>query len=431
MKITANHVAPEEVMALEDGELTSAEAELVEQHMAECAECAAVHEEFRAAREALAEWSVPEAPEEMTPAMEERSAVAAEMRMSARPRARGAMSVRDWRLWAIGGGGAVAGVLALVFVGSLMTRPQYSMYPRARQRTVPEMAVRNEPLEMGQPVVTEGYAASAALAPPPASVVKGKASLAGAADSNGLFKSRGIAAENKSAQAGAAAGPMIARTVSLTILVKNVAEARGALDAILAAHHGYAAQLTISTPEAGARSFQSSLRIPAPELQGALEGLRALGRVQTETQSGEEVTQQHADLVARLTNARETEARLRQILSERTGKMQDVLDVEEKISETRGEIEQMEAEQKALEHRVDFATVELQLTEEYKAELTGDSDSAGTRVHNSFVAGIRHAGSSLLGLVLFLEEYGPVMLIWMAILGGPAYLVWRYRRARL
>ena len=100
----------------------------------------------------------------------------------------------------------------------------------------------------------------------------------------------------------------------------------------------------------------------------------------TETQAGEEVTQQHADLVARLTNARETEQRLRQLLTERTGKMEDVLDVEEKISETRGEIESMEAEQNLLEHRVAFATVDLQLVEEYKEQLaTGTTVSAGTQ----------------------------------------------------
>ena len=38
-----------------------------------------------------------------------------------------------------------------------------------------------------------------------------------------------------------------------------------------------------------------------------------------------------------------------------------------KIARVRGEIESMEAEQKALEHRVDFASVEIQLSEEYKA----------------------------------------------------------------
>ena len=112
-------------------------------------------------------------------------------------------------------------------------------------------------------------------------------------------------------------------------------------------------------------------------------------------------------------NAREAETRLRAILQQRTGKMQDVLDVEEKISETRGESEQMEAEQKALEHRVDFASIDLQLTEEYKAQLSGGvSTSVGTQMGNSFVAGLRHAGDSLLGLVLFFEEFGPALVLW-------------------
>ena len=210
---------------------------------------------------------------------------------------------------------------------------------------------------------------------------------------------------------------MIARTVSLTIQVKDVAASRPALDAILARYHGYAAELTINTPEGSARSFSASLRIPAPALPASLADLRNLGRIQNESQSGEEVTQQHADLVARLRNARETEQRLLAILQQRTGKVEEVLQVEEQISNTRGEIERMEAEQKALEHRVDFATVQLQLGEEYRAQLGTPSTSVGTRMRNAFVSGLGNAGSNVLGIILFFEESGPVLLLWVVLLG--------------
>jgi chromosome segregation ATPase len=223
---------------------------------------------------------------------------------------------------------------------------------------------------------------------------------------------------------------MIARSAALTIVVKDFAASRADLDAILARHHGYAAQLTVNTPENDSRSFQASLRIPAPELSAALGELRALGRVEVETQSGEEVTQQHADLVARLENSRETEQRLRDLLAQRTGKIDEVLQVEEAIDRVRGEIEGMEADQKTLEHRVDFATVDLQLNEEYKEKLNPQSASVSTSMRNAFVAGLRHASGALLGIVLFLEESGPVLLIWAVILGIPAILVWRrYRKA--
>jgi len=231
-----------------------------------------------------------------------------------------------------------------------------------------------------------------------------------------------------SARPSSPALPMIARTAALTILVKDFGTARTSLDMYLAKHSGYAASLSINTPENEQRQFQASLRIPANELVPALASLKSLGRVLNEGQSGEEVTQQHADLIARLQNSRETEQRLRDILQRRTGKIEDVLRVEEEISRVRGEIESMESEQKALEHRVTFTTVDLRLVEEFREKLDGSTTSTAGRLHNAFVNGIRNAFGTLLGLILFLEEFGPSILLWAAIFGIPAYLIWRRRR---
>jgi hypothetical protein len=89
----------------------------------------------------------------------------------------------------------------------------------------------------------------------------------------------------------------------------------------------------------------------------------------------------------------------------------------------------MEAEQKALEHRVDFATIELQVTEEYKAQLNPPAAAISTRMHNAFVAGYHNASETVFGIVLFFAENGPAFLIWIAILVLPIVLLWRrYRR---
>ena len=89
----------------------------------------------------------------------------------------------------------------------------------------------------------------------------------------------------------------------------------------------------------------------------------------------------------------------------------------------------MEAEQTTLEHRVDFASIDLQLTEEYKAQLNPPGASVSTRLHNAFVAGYQNAAETVVGIVLSLEEYGPSLLIWLLILGLLVGLVARrYRR---
>ena len=223
---------------------------------------------------------------------------------------------------------------------------------------------------------------------------------------------------------------MIARAAWLVIRVKDVEASRSSLDSILARHHGYPAQLNVTSPENGPRGFQASLRIPAPELLSAVGEIKSLGRLKNESQSGEDVTRQHTDVAARLKTARETEERFRAILQQRTGKVTDVLKVERSIARVRGEIESMEAEQKVLEHRVDFASIEIQLSEEYKAQLSSP-DSVSTRIYNAFVAGYHNATETLLGFVLFFEEYGPSLVIWLAVLGLPILLVWRrYKRMR-
>jgi hypothetical protein len=210
--------------------------------------------------------------------------------------------------------------------------------------------------------------------------------------------------------------PMIARTVSLSLVAKDFTTSRATLESILARHHGYAASLTASTQPNAARSLQASLRIPAPELNAAIAELKSLGRIENENQTGEEVTQQHADLVARLKNSRETEQRLQAILLQRTGKISDVLAVEQEIARVRGEIEQMEAEQKGLEHRVAFASIDLSLAEEYKAQIGSPSPAASTRIHNALVRGYKDAIEDLLGIVLFFAEYSLTLLIWLAFL---------------
>ncbi|HJZ65708.1 MAG TPA: DUF4349 domain-containing protein [Candidatus Acidoferrum sp.] len=219
--------------------------------------------------------------------------------------------------------------------------------------------------------------------------------------------------------------PMIARTVEFAITVQNFSAARSSLDALLLRHHGYAAQLTISGDPSSRGSLQASLRIPVSELASALSELKALGRVERESQSGEEVTMQHADLAARISNARETELRLKEILRTRTGKVSDVLAVEQQISQTRGEIERMEAELQALETRVDFATLSLNLTTENKERISELSPSAATRLHNALVSGYTDARESVVDLAVWLLSSGPQILLWLLVIAAPGFWIWR------
>lgn len=438
--ITTQHpVTGEDLMAFLDGELEAAQAQAIATHVDHCQDCKRAVEELHATSASLHCWSVPDAPASLDEAILSRSGNTLIGKRLAKPASTGWFSSR--RKWALGGVGAALAVALMLSISMRHRTLNYVDTPAQQQQGDALMA---------------SSASSAAPAPPPAEDRKLPEGAAGVAETSSYYnyskaapappppppmaalsRSTGLLAERSDSSVAlrsrisepAISAPMIARTIALTIQVKDLPASRAVLDSLLTRYHGYAAQLTLNTAENTARAFQGSLRIPANQLASAITELRALGKVETESQSGEEVTQQHADLVARLENSRETEQRLRTLLAERTGRIEDVLQVEEEMARVRGEIEQMTADQQALEHRVDFATIDLQLTEQYVASLEPPAPSVGNRMHNALVAGIEHAGALLLGIVLWFEEFGPALLIVAAIFVIPAVLLLRrYRR---
>jgi hypothetical protein len=395
MNTTTHPVAPEEIMALLDGELSPARAQLVSAHVRSCADCQNVKESFDGTSRKLTSWTIGR-PKDLDESALVRTACGTSSNKGTRGFVLLGQTLAGKRVWAPA---LSAGVVLIVFLAML---PMTRVMRDARGSSSDD-----------QFRATRG--------------------TGGKLD---VDEARALATDQRetteeSTEHRVQNGPLIARTVSLSVVVKDFDAGRASLDAVLARHNGYAASLNVSTPLGTARTLEASLRIPAPQLEAALHELKSLGLVAGESQNGEEVTAQHADLVARIKNDRETEVRLQDILRTRTGKVKDVLDVEQEIARVRGEIEQMEAEQKNLEHRVDFASIDLKLAEQYKAQLTTPAPSVLIQLRNAAINGFRDAFASLLALVLFLAESGPSVLLWLALLGIPAWRLWRrYRRAQ-
>jgi anti-sigma factor RsiW len=415
MSTTIHPFAPEEIMALLDGELSAGRAQAVSAHFVDCPECNSLAKKLGATRREMCSWEIDTLPTVIQDRVH--AAIAAMPSPTGTPGSSLTQraSFWTWKQWLAGlSATAVVGLLFLAITMPSLKRSPMAAKEASRIARAPSVdsASVNSPNARGldeflsQPDDVHLYAPRSAQ---PSSLPIGRRQFS----------------EPRPA------APMIARSVALSLVVKDFDAGRASLDAILARHNGYAAGLNVAAPKGAARTLQASLRIPAPQLAAALAELKALGRLEAETQNGEEVTQQHADLVARLKNSHETERRLQDVLRTRTGRVKDVLEVEQEIARVRGEIEQMEGEQKTLEHRVDFATIDLRVAEEYKAQLTSPAPSVGMQLRNAAVNGFRTVSESLLAVVLLLAETGPSLLLWFVILFFPARLLWRrYRRAQ-
>jgi hypothetical protein len=115
-----------------------------------------------------------------------------------------------------------------------------------------------------------------------------------------------------------------------------------------------------TSPEA--LSAYLTVRVPATDFQRFVDGASKLGRVLYQAESASDVTQQHIDMAARLTNLRAEEARLRDFLNA-AHNVSEMLAVETELNRVRGEIESMSAQLAYLERQAALATVTFELVE--------------------------------------------------------------------
>jgi type IV pilus assembly protein PilA len=492
MNIATHPVAPEEIMALLDGELSTDRAQAVSSHVEQCADCGTFAKELQTSSRNLAQWQVGSLPSSIDESLKTFTMNPSATYGNSSSNISYRSGLWTWKQWIVGLGTAGTTLLLLFVitvpnllrsrmaaneasaVGSLRTlntaavtySTTYGHYPPSLESFGPPSSgkANEQAADLVDPVLAGGrksgylftyqtvpawgrnsrggYSINADPVEPGSSghrhfstdqtgVIRANGSeiLGGSLSEKLQEQDRSASGKQETARPFAEGAPLIARTADLKLEVEKLDEAREGMDRILKLHEGYVAQLSANTESGTARILIASLRVPANQLDVCIAELKKLGRVTQESQKGEEITQQHADLIARLKNSHNTEVRLNDVLQHHGGATKDILEVERESARVRGEIEQMEAEQQTLEHRVNFATIDLKVAEEYKAQLSSPAPSVGMQLRNATVNGFRSASESLLGIVLFFAESGPTLVLWLAILFFPAWMLWRrYRR---
>jgi hypothetical protein len=214
--------------------------------------------------------------------------------------------------------------------------------------------------------------------------------------------------------------PLIAHNADLSVATKEFAKSREIMEEILERHRGYAAKLRMVGQKSGSL-LSATLRVPATELGGTVSDLKALGDVEREEQAADEITQQHADLEARLTNARNTLRRLQELLQKQTYPDGNVRELQRQIANASAEVARLEAERQSTEQRVVFANLFFTLRE----TVATPTESFGAELKSALASGFGDAMASLSTLLVLLIGRGPVVVVWCAILWLPVRWAWR------
>lgn len=140
------------------------------------------------------------------------------------------------------------------------------------------------------------------------------------------------------------------------------------LDRAIALVHGLARRvggfIGSSTTQSGRGQVPAAtleIRMPAGRFEDAVDGLRPIGKVESVNVTAQDVGEEFVDVQARMANDHRLEARLIELVAQRTGKLSDVLAVEQELARVREEIERYEGRLRYLQSRAAVSTLTLSI----------------------------------------------------------------------
>ena len=204
----------------------------------------------------------------------------------------------------------------------------------------------------------------------------------------------------------------------ISLEVENLSKSMDTIKSYVIGRAGFIENSNVSSSNQIA-SGTVTLRIPSKSFEATLKYLGTLGRILEQSSQGEDVTAQVVDLEARTKVLKASEESLLQILrtTRRTG---EILEVRDRLTEVRSEIEQMQSQISNYKNLSKLSTISVQMTQISKLELDSTQNWFEESTANSRNALVKF-GKFLANLAIWTVTLAP---IWLPI----ALIAWFIKR---
>jgi len=155
------------------------------------------------------------------------------------------------------------------------------------------------------------------------------------------------------------------------------------------------------------------LRLPIESYNAFVDSLTGIGTLQYKNLQTEDVSGKYYDTQSRIELLEMRHERLLGYLEKAT-KTADVIDLEKEISDVLYELDSLNGYKKQLNDLIDYATVNVELTETVNTDAiqtTDTEESFGTRAGDAFFGSIDGVWTFLQGFAVFMAGAFPVLLL--------------------
>lgn len=166
---------------------------------------------------------------------------------------------------------------------------------------------------------------------------------------------------------GALQGRKLITTVQLDVETRQFEEAMAQLENQIQGMGGYIENMNSynGSRYSGSRSMRYAnltVRIPQARLKEFLGAVSEVSNVVRRSERVDDVTLSYVDMESRRDTLRTEQSRLLEFL-DRAETIEEIITIEERLSNVRYQLESMESQLRAMDNKVDYATVELNVSE--------------------------------------------------------------------
>lgn len=214
----------------------------------------------------------------------------------------------------------------------------------------------------------------------------------------------------------------VIRNARVSLNVKDAQQSQLSISAIILKFKGTVINSNIYKLATGSRNGNVVFKVLPKDLDNVLSDIKKLGGVESEVQTGEDVTENYVDLLARLQNYKLVKDRLLKILDEKAREVKDILDVEREMSRVGTEIESLEGKIKFIDQQTDMSTVAVSFYESSSRILGGIN--VGDKFKKTLHVSAETCVNTFNGIIILFAAIIPIGF-WL-LLGWGGWLIIRH-----
>lgn len=201
-------------------------------------------------------------------------------------------------------------------------------------------------------------------------------------------------------------GQKLIQTVTMTAETENLDPVLDEIDASITQLKGYVESANIQNGSAyngeTYRRATMTVRIPSKDLDAFLNKVEGVASIVSSQRQVEDVTLNYVATESRIKALQAEEARLLELVA-KASSLSELLTMEKRLTEVRTELEKVTSSLKAMENKVDYATIRLTISEvKVVVEETPEEKTPWERISTGFVDSLAAVGNFFVELFVFL-----------------------------